>query len=207
MVTMIETARLALRRPTEDDLEPLAAINADQEVMRFIGDGTIKSREQTAAGLARGIQEWDERGFGMFSVDLRDGEQDGEQDAEQDGEKVAEQRAGSQFIGWVALTPPAYLPEVMPAVEIGYRLARKHWGRGYATEAGTAALRFGFEECGFDRIVSIRDVGNDASRRVMEKLGLTFDHETVAPASQQRVAVYEITRATYEAEQVCARLD
>lgn len=138
---MIETARLALRRPTEDDLDPLASINADQEVMQFIGDGKIRSREETAAGLARGIREWDERGFGMFSVDLRDSGQD------------AEQQAESQFIGWVALTPPAFLPEVMPAVEIGWRLAREQWGRGYATEAATAALRFGFEECGFDRIV------------------------------------------------------
>lgn len=197
METMIETARLALRRPTEDDLDPLAAINADPEVMRYIADGQTKSRDETAAGLARAAQEWDERGFGMFSVDLRDAEQtwDGEQPWD------AEQPAKSQFIGWVALTEPAFLPEVMPAVEIGWRLAREHWGRGYATEAARAALRFGFEECGFDRIISIRDLDNDASRRVMEKLGLRFGHETVVPASKQKVAVYEISRETYEALQ------
>jgi len=185
METMIETARLALRRPTEDDLDPLAAINADPEVMRYIGDGQTKSREQTAAGLARAAKEWDERGFGMFSVDLRDGEQPAE----------------SQFIGWVALTEPAFLPEVMPAVEIGWRLAREQWGHGYATEAARAVLRFGFEECGFDRIISIRDLDNDSSRRVMEKLGLRLGHQTVVPASRQKVAVYEISRETYEASQ------
>jgi RimJ/RimL family protein N-acetyltransferase len=69
---MFETSRLVLRLPTEDDLDPLSAINADPQVMQFIGDGTTRSREETAAGLARARQEWDERGFSMFAVDIRD---------------------------------------------------------------------------------------------------------------------------------------
>jgi RimJ/RimL family protein N-acetyltransferase len=174
-----ETSRLVLRLPTEDDLDPLSAINADPQVMRFIGDGTTRSREETAARLARAEQEWDERGFGMFAVDIRD---------------------SGQFIGWVMLTEPTFLPEVLPAVEIGWRLRRAHWGRGYATEAAQVALRYGFSTCQLERIISIRHIANDASKRVMDKLGLRFDHQTVVPATRQPVAVHAITRAEYEAD-------
>lgn len=173
---MFETPRLVLRLPTEDDLDPLSAINADPQVMRFIGDGTTRSREETATGLARARKEWDERGFGMFAVELRD---------------------SGQFIGWVALTEPAFLPEVLPTVEIGWRLSRPHWGRGYATEGARVALQFGFTTCRLERIISIRHVANDASRRIMDKLGMRFDHETVVPATGQPVAVHAMTRVEY----------
>ncbi len=175
---MLETTRLVLRLPTPDDLDPLAVINADPQVMRFIGDGTTRSREETAAGIARALAQWDERGFGMFAVDIKD---------------------SGQFIGWVALAEPAFLPEVLPAVEIGWRLGRPHWGHGYATEAAQAVMRFGFFTVRLDRIISIRDLANDASRRVMEKLGMRFDHQTVVPATGQPVAVHAITRTEYHA--------
>lgn len=180
---MFQTSRLVLRLPTQDDLAPLAAINADPHVMRFIGDGTTRSREETAAGLARARQQWDERGFGMFAVDIRD---------------------SGQFIGWVTLAEPAFLPEVLPAVEIGWRLGRPYWGHGYATEAAQVALRFGFCACDLERIISIRHVANTASRRVMDKLGMTFDHETVVPATKQPVAVHAMTRNQYEAAAAAA---
>lgn len=173
-----ETARLVLRVPDEGDLDPLAGINADPEVMKYIGDGSTRTREQTADGIARARREWDEYGYGMFAVDLRE-----------DG----------RFIGWVTLTEPVFLPEILPAVEIGWRLGRGFWGHGYATEAARVVLRFGFTACGLDRIVSIRHVANDASRRVMEKLGMRVDRETVVPATAQPVVVHAITRREYEA--------
>ena len=159
------------------DIEPLAEINADPEVMKYIGDGQVRTRQQTAEGIARAIRQWDERGYGMFSVDRRD---------------------TGEYIGWVALAVPSFLPEVLPAVEIGWRLARGQWGHGFATEAAREALRFGFESCGLDEILSIRDLGNDASRRVMEKLGLHFDFETTVPAHGQPVAVHSISRAEFD---------
>lgn len=174
----IETARLVLRRPVPGDVGPLAQINADPEVMRYIGDGQVRTAEQTAEGIERATREWGERGHGMFAVDRRD---------------------TGAFIGWVALAVPEFLPEVLPAVEVGWRLARAQWGRGFATEAAREALRFGFESCGIDPIISIRHVRNDASRRVMEKLGLHFDFETTVPAHGQPVAVHSITRAEFDA--------
>lgn len=173
----IETSRLVLRRPLPEDVGPLAEINSDPEVMKYIGDGRVRTFEQTAEGIPRAIREWDERGHGLFSVDRRD---------------------TGEFIGWVALTVPSFLPEVLPAIEIGWRLARRHWGQGFATEAAREALRFGFQSCGFDAIISIRHVDNDASRRVMEKLGLHFDFQTTVPSTGQSAAVHSISRAEFD---------
>ena len=172
----IETCRLVLRRPLSQDVLPLAEINADPEVMKYIGDGRARTFEQTAEAIQRAIREWDERGYGMFSVDRRD---------------------TGEFIGWVTLAVPSFLPEVLPAIEIGWRLAQRHWGQGFATEAAREALGFGFESCGFDAIISIRHVDNDASRRVMEKLGLHFDFQTEVPSHGQPVAVHSISRAEF----------
>jgi RimJ/RimL family protein N-acetyltransferase len=176
-VDRIETARLVLRPPVPDDLRPLAQINADPEVMRYIGGGRVRSFEETADGVSRAIREWDDRGYGMLSVARRD---------------------TGEYIGWVTLTVPTFLPEVLPAIEIGWRLARRHWGQGFATEAAREALHFGFLSCGFDSIISIRHVDNDASRRVMEKLGLHFDFQTTVPAHGHPVAVHSISRAEFD---------
>ncbi|MFI6922249.1 GNAT family N-acetyltransferase [Nonomuraea spiralis] len=177
-MTQLTTARLLLRRPDENDLDAFAAMNADPEVMRYIGDGSVLPPERAAAGIARARQEWDERGHGLLSVVVRE---------------------TGRTAGWVALAVPAFLPEVLPAVEIGWRFGRPHWGHGYATEAARRLLRFGFTECGLDRVVSIRHVDNDRSRRVMDKLGLRFAFETVVPAHGRPVAVHEITEAEHRA--------
>ncbi|TMR28688.1 GNAT family N-acetyltransferase [Nonomuraea zeae] len=173
----LETERLTLRGWREEDLEPLTAIYADPAVMRFIGDGSVRTSEETAAGFARMRREWEERGFGMFAVEVRE---------------------TGELAGWAGLTVPGFLPEVLPAVEIGWRLGRPFWGRGIATEAARAALRFGFTEAGLDRIVSICHVDHHASARVMTKLGMRQDRLTVVPAHGQPVRVLAITRAEYE---------
>ncbi|GAA3542355.1 GNAT family N-acetyltransferase [Nonomuraea rosea] len=174
----LATERLVLRGWREEDLEPLMVIYADPEVMRFIGDGSVRTREQTAAGFALMRREWEERGYGMFAVEVRE---------------------IGELAGWAGLTIPHFLPEVLPAVEIGWRLGRPFWGRGIATEAARAALRFGFEEAGLDRIVSICHVDQHASARVMTKLGMRQERETVVPAHGQPVRVLAITRDEFEA--------
>ncbi|MEV4801845.1 GNAT family N-acetyltransferase [Nonomuraea sp. NPDC049421] len=174
----LTTERLLLRRPTEDDIDPLAAMDADPEVMRYIGDGSASpfDRDRAAAVIARAQREWDERGFGMLSVVVRD---------------------THQFAGWVALTVPAFLPEILPAVEIGWRLSRRHWGAGLATEAAGALLRYGLIDRGLDRVVSVRHVDNHRSKRVMDKIGMRFGFDAVVPATGRPAAVHEITRAEY----------
>lgn len=177
-VTTLHTERLHLRPWRDDDLDALAAINADPEVMRYIMDGSVRDREETAVALRRMRRSWDERGFGLFAVEVR---------------------ATGTLAGWAGLAVPQFLPEVLPAVEIGWRFARGHWGHGYATEAAAAALRFGFADLGLDRVVSIRHVGNSRSERVMVKLGMAYEHSTVVPENGQPVAVHAITRQQYAA--------
>ncbi|MFD7576699.1 GNAT family N-acetyltransferase, partial [Streptomyces sp. NPDC059810] len=121
-MTEIRTPRLILRRWSDDDLVPLAEINADHEVMRWIGDGSVLDLERTAEDIERYEEEWDEEGFGIFAVELI---------------------ASGELIGFAGLSLPEFLPEVMPDVEIGWRLGRQFWGQGYASEAAHAVGGFG----------------------------------------------------------------
>ncbi|NJC72153.1 GNAT family N-acetyltransferase [Planosporangium thailandense] len=175
-MTTVQTARLVLRRWRSDDVAVMAEINADPEVMRWIGDGAVSDHDRTAAGITACEREWDEHGFGLFAVEVR--------------------RTG-ELAGFTGLAVPTFLPEIMPAVEIGWRLGRRHWGQGYATEAARAALRFAFLERGLDRIVSVHQVGNVASERVMRKLGMSLDRETVQPSCGRAVRVYALSRDEY----------
>ncbi len=175
-VTRLETERLVLRRWREADVAPLAAINADPEVVRWIGDGSVADEARTAAAVVDWERQWDERGFGLFAVELRD---------------------TGELAGFTGLAVPAFLPEIMPAVEIGWRLGRAHWGRGLATEAARAVLHHAFTVQGHDRIVSVHQVGNVASERIMQKLGMRLDRETVHASVGRAVKVYAITRDGY----------
>ncbi|SDN10293.1 Protein N-acetyltransferase, RimJ/RimL family [Streptomyces wuyuanensis] len=175
MVTL-ETPRLILRRWREEDVAPMAAINADPEVMRWIRDGSVRDERQTRGGIQAWESEWESRGFGLFAVEIR---------------------STGELAGFTGLSVPDFLPEVLPAVEIGWRLGRSHWGQGLATEAAAAAVRFGFEERGLKRIVSITQVGNDASERIMTKLGMHPFRETVNPTGGRRVRVFELSSDQY----------
>jgi ribosomal-protein-alanine N-acetyltransferase len=99
---------------------------------------------------------------------------------------------GAPFIGFVGLAVPTFEAHFTPAVEVGWRLAQEHWGRGYATEAAHAALEFGFASVGLDEIVSFTVPANIRSRAVMERLGMThdekddFDHPRIPPGHPLR---------------------
>ncbi|MEU6119741.1 GNAT family N-acetyltransferase [Streptomyces sp. NPDC047117] len=170
MITL-HTQRLVLRRWLPGDLQPMATVNADPEVMRWIGSGATRSLTQTASGISSWEQEWDIEGFGLFAVELRD---------------------SGELAGFTGLSVPHFLPQVLPAVEIGWRLGQPYWGRGIATEAARAALDYGFRERGLERIISIAQRGNDASERIMRKLGMRPDRETVDPTCGRAVRVYVI---------------
>jgi len=165
-----------LRRWREDDIAPMSAINADPQVMRWIGDGSMRDERQTKAGIEACEREWDRHGFGLFALELR---------------------ATRELIGFTGLAVPEFLPEVMPAVEIGWRLGCPFWGQGLATEAARAALRLGLIDRGLERIVSIAQVGNAASERIMGKLGMRLEREMVDPTCHRPVRVHAITKADY----------
>ncbi len=165
----LKTDRLLLRRWLPQDIDAFVAICRDPEVMRFIGSGDTRTREQTEASIEAFEHEWDEKGFGLFAVELLE---------------------TNSFIGFSGLSEPTFLPEIMPAIEIGWRLSREHWGQGYATEAAYAALKFGLNDLGLQAIVSIVQTENEASRNVIRKLGMQLDRQTHDPTCNRLVEVY-----------------
>jgi RimJ/RimL family protein N-acetyltransferase len=165
-----------LRRWREADIVPLAAINGDPEVMRWIGDGTTRNLEQTRASVAVLQRQWNETGIGLFAVEVL---------------------ATAELAGLTGLAVPHFLPEIMPAIEIAWRFGQPFWGQGLATEAARAALEFGIVSRGLDRIVAIVQVGNGGSERIMQKLGMRLERQTTDPGSGRPVRVYEITKSEY----------
>ncbi|MER7050085.1 GNAT family N-acetyltransferase [Streptomyces jumonjinensis] len=176
-MTEIRTPRLILRRWYDSDLAPMADINADPDVMRWIGDGSVQDLDRTAEDIERWEEEWDEEGFGLFAVELL---------------------ASGELAGFTGLSVPESLPEVLPAVEIVWRLGRQFWGQGYASEAAHATLEFALQDRGLDRVVSISRVGDDASENVARKLGMTLERETTDPVHGFALHVHAIDLTEYD---------
>jgi RimJ/RimL family protein N-acetyltransferase len=160
----VRTERLVLRRWTEDDREPFAALNADPEVMRFFP--RTLSRAESDAMVDRIERHFDEHGYGLWAVAVPE---------------------SGVFIGFVGLAWQRIDAPFAPALEVGWRLARHAWGKGYATEAAIAARDFAFGTAGMDEIVSMTTVTNTPSQAVMRRIGMTRDpaddflHPNVAP--------------------------
>ena len=179
----LTTPRLRLRGFGRADRMPFAAMNADAEVMRHMSRRL--DRVQSDAFVDRILGHWEADGFGIWAIERRD-----------DG----------TFLGFAGLSEPAFRAPFTPAIEVGWRLARAAWGNGYATEAGAAALEFGFETLGREEIVSFTAAGNERSRRVMERLGMThdaaddFDYPLVAPEHPiRRQVLYRLPRTRWAA--------
>jgi RimJ/RimL family protein N-acetyltransferase len=169
----LETERLVLRRWRSEDHRPFAAICADPDVMAFIGNGSVQTPEQASGLIDYAEKAWDENGYGLFAVELLE---------------------TGELIGFVGLSLPNFMPELLPSVEIGWRLGKAYWGKGYATEAAKEALEFAIRLPYIEEIVSICQLGNVASARVMQKIGLKFDRRSVDPTCGREVVVYRLPR-------------
>jgi RimJ/RimL family protein N-acetyltransferase len=178
-----ETPRLLLRQWRQSDREPFAALNADPRVMEFF-PSTIQ-RDASDAAVARWQTQIAERGWGLWAAEIR---------------------ASGIFIGFVGLQVPAARLPFSPCVEVGWRLAHAHWGKGFASEGARGALRVGFERLGLDEIVSFTSIHNRRSRAVMERLGMqevegTFPHPNVPEGSPLREhCLYRLGRARWDAK-------
>jgi RimJ/RimL family protein N-acetyltransferase len=155
----IHTLRLHLRLWRDEDLPAFAALNADPRVMAFLPKPL--DRAESDARAARIRDHFARHGFGLWAVEVP---------------------GVTDFIGFVGLSVPDFETRFTPCVEVGWRLAHEHWGKGYATEAARAALDFGFRRLALDEIVSYTVPANRRSRGVMERIGMTrtpaddFDH-------------------------------
>ena len=170
-IPTLTTSRLLLRPFVPEDLDELVVVHAEESFWWYPLRAAM-APEQTREFLTRVMERYGTDGFGIEALI---------------------DRAGGQMIGWAGLAVPHFLPQVLPAVEVGWRLSGPYRGRGLATEAGAAALEFGFTAGGLERIVSLYEPDNIASGRVMERLGFTLRHTTVGPRGEE-VAVMELTR-------------
>jgi RimJ/RimL family protein N-acetyltransferase len=180
-VVELRTERLLLRGWRDGDREPFAALNADAEVMEHFP--APLTRSESDALVEMNVAHFSRHPFGLWAVEVVD---------------------SGTFIGFTGLAEWAFEAHFMPAVEVGWRLARPAWGHGYATEAARAALAFGFEVCDLDEIVSFTSVPNTRSRAVMARLGLTrdpaddFDHPKMPSGHRlERHVLYRLDRTTW----------
>jgi RimJ/RimL family protein N-acetyltransferase len=166
----VVTARLVLRPFTEVDLAPFYALNTHPLVVESLG--SLPTRAESDAMIARYSEELEREGWGLWTVEVRAG--------------------GAPFVGMVGLHRVRAALPCAPAVEVGWRLHPEHWGRGYASEAATASINFGFDKAALDEIVAFTTKVNTRSQAVMERIGMTrdmdgdFDHPGIPEDSPLR---------------------
>jgi RimJ/RimL family protein N-acetyltransferase len=181
---LLETRRLRLREFDMSDADRLVELDSDPEVMRYISKGLPTPREVIVDKV---LPAWLEfysrpRPIGFWAVELRQ---------------------GSEFLGWFHLRPDRMSP---PELELGYRLVRRAWGKGLASEGGRALLAAAFEDSDYAAISARTLVTNLASQRVMQKCGLSFEQHFVYPArmlptwseEERRAVKYSVTRAVWQ---------
>jgi RimJ/RimL family protein N-acetyltransferase len=174
----METERLVMRRWREEDRAPFAAMNADPEVMEHFPARLTRAESD---GLVDRIEaQFDRLGYSLWALEVRE---------------------SGEFIGFTGLALQTFEAPFLPAVEIGWRLARPAWGHGYAIEAARRAARYAFEGAGLDGIISMTAVPNVRSQAVMRRLGMTrdpaedFDHPRVPEGSPlRRHVLYRLRR-------------
>lgn len=146
---MLKTDRLLLRQWTEDDFFPFAEMCSDTEVMEYFPK--TQTREESYEMGKKILSLINERGWGFWAVEILD---------------------RHEFIGFVGLHTPTDKMPFSPCVEIGWRLSKQHWGKGYATEAAKEALKFAFNRLNLDEVVSFTTLANERSKIVMQKIGM-----------------------------------
>lgn len=177
MGQIIETERLILRTWQESDFEPMCAINQDSRVMEYFP--RLQDKEVTRTLIQNINAHYEQYGFTLYAVELK---------------------KSAEFIGFIGLFTIDFDVAFAPAVEIGWRLAAKHWGQGYAPEGAKAVLDYAFNVLKLNEVVSMTAESNLKSRRVMEKIGMhwdpadDFDHPKVANGPLKHHVLYRISQ-------------
>ena len=167
---MFETEHLILRRFTDDDADAIFAMRADADFMRFIKQPD--TRAESLAWVRMVSRYWETENFGFWAV---------------------VEKAAGETIGWSG----SWILQETWETEIGFAIARKFWGRGFATEAARVALDYGFENRKAERVVAVAKPENAASRRVMEKLGMRLERQRFFKSYDLELVYYSLEREKY----------
>jgi RimJ/RimL family protein N-acetyltransferase len=173
-IPTLETERLILRPFGEPDVEPMFHMLQDLDVVHYVGDRHVPTRQETWRMVAGWLGHWTLRGYGQWAI---------------------EERESGQLVGRAGIINPAD----WPGPEVGYLLGKAWWGRGYATEGARAAMDWGFGEIGFADLLSLIDPANRRSIAVATRLGESARGETEIMG--HHVLVYRISRADWAGQQ------
>lgn len=181
MKKYLETDRLLLRELTLDDEQNIFELDSDPEVMKYLTNGAPSSREDVRSALLRTLSLYKKHNsrFGFWAA--------------------IENRSG-EFMGWFHFRPSKRDPDNVKRIELGYRLKKKFWGNGFATEGSRALISNGFRELGIDEVFAVTMKNNRASQRVMEKVGLVFCrefHNEEHPDSQELDVEYSVSKGRW----------
>lgn len=172
----METEWLTLRPLTAQDAPAFVELFGEPAVTRFAWGRPLAESEALEL-LAKFVAHWEQQGFGLWAV---------------------MERTSQAMVGVAGLSVPTFLPEVLPAVEAGWRFHPDSWGKGLASEAARAALDYGFGGLGLDKVVAITQPGNRRSWQLMERLGMQVGTRTQHPQHQAALVVYGITRQEWQ---------
>jgi RimJ/RimL family protein N-acetyltransferase len=173
-IPTLETERLTLRPFREADVSALFELLHNPDVVRFVGDRRVPTLQETWRAVAGWLGHWAMRGYGQWAI---------------------EERGSGRLVGRAGIVNPAE----WPGPELGYLLGRAWWGHGYATEAASAAMAWGFHEFPFDELISLIDPANHRSIAVATRLGESLRGETTLLGTP--VLTYGISRGEWEARQ------
>lgn len=164
IIPKIESERLVLREWNDKDIEPFVNLNSDPDVMRFFPK--LLTANESKLFILKSNSILQEKQFGLWAVEVKN---------------------SSDFIGFIGLAEPDFEAPFMPCIEIGWRLAKKFWGKGYATEGALRVLQYAFKDLQLNEVVSFTSELNIPSVRVMERIGMKrdakedFKHPRVEP--------------------------
>ncbi len=176
---IISTERLVLRSWLPSDIEPFAKMNEDDDVMKYFPKKLNKN--ETIAWIEKNRLNFVNYQFGLFAV---------------------EHKLTKEFIGYTGFAVPTFESFFTPCVEIGWRYKKEVWGNGYATEAATACLAYGFDTLKFETIVSFTSLLNKRSEKLMQRIGMNyiadFDHPKIQKDNRLcRHVLYQSTKEEF----------
>ena len=172
---IIKTQRLHLRPMLDDDMEPFLAMVTDHDAMRYVSpEPILRADAERAAAHYRAML--DNKGYGYWTIEIN---------------------GGATFAGIILLQDVKFAAAFAPAVEVGWLLPREHWGNGYATEGGEAALDYAFDTLKLEEVVAVTTMDNFPSQRVMQRLGMTRDplEDFVYPGTSIHCMLYRAVKS------------